>query len=278
MTAKTLSQLLNELCAQTGYQDWSNTPARRRSGELDFGCHWRLNGQAFPTWRVSWIEETGELYALEELAGIELEDRFIVIGRFPDEDAVELAMNGWADCFDLAAIIAQAQGGTKLPPPAPMPVSRSASGPAMRGLNVKALDDVVCDADLDSTASKIYRGQRPADDEIGDCRVVVIEAGRARPLPHVKRHSPDGFEWGYGGSGPADLALSLLADYFGERPRKFDGNAYEQYRCLALYQSFKARFIAAAPREGFAITSDQIAEWLSAEERNGEEPGADSLT
>ncbi len=267
MTAKTLSQLLDEFRAQTGYQDWSNTPARLRSGELDFGCHWRLNSQAFPTWRVSWIEETGELYALE-LAGIGLEDRFIVIGRFPDEEDVELAMNSWADCFDLAAIIAQAQGGTKLPPPAPAPRPASDScnrGPALRGLNVKALDDVVCDADLNSTAHKIYRGQRPADDEIGDCRVVVIEAGRARPLPHVKRHSPDGFEWGYGGSGPADLALSLLADYFGERPRKFDGNAYEQHRCLALYQSFKAHFIAAAPREGFAITSDQIAEWLSAQ-------------
>jgi len=269
MTAKILSQLLDEFCAQTGYQDWSNTPARLRSGELDFGCHWRLNSQAFPVWRVSWIEDTGELYALE-LAGIGLEDRFIVIGRFPDEEAVELAMSGWADCFDLAAIITQAQGGTKLPPPAPAPAPRQASGPALRGLNVEALDDVLCDArqqfGVDSTAHKIYRGQRPADDEIGDCRVVVIEAGRARPLHHVKRHSPDGFEWGYGGSGPADLALSLLADYFGERPRKFDGRAYEQNRCLALYQSFKVDFIAAAPREGFTITSDQIVEWLSAQD------------
>jgi len=26
-------------------------------------------------------------------------------------------------------------------------------------------------------------------------------------------HSPSGFEWGYGGSGPAQLALALLLDY-----------------------------------------------------------------
>lgn len=29
----------------------------------------------------------------------------------------------------------------------------------------------------------------------------------------VERHSPSGFEWGYGGSGPAQLALAILLDY-----------------------------------------------------------------
>ncbi len=41
-----------------------------------------------------------------------------------------------------------------------------------------------------------------------------------RPLvnvPHrIVRHSPDGFEWGYGGSGPAELALNILALFVGE--------------------------------------------------------------
>jgi len=26
-------------------------------------------------------------------------------------------------------------------------------------------------------------------------------------------HSPDGFEWGYGGSGPAQLALAIYQDF-----------------------------------------------------------------
>ena len=29
----------------------------------------------------------------------------------------------------------------------------------------------------------------------------------------LANHSPTGFEWGYGGSGPAQLALALLLDY-----------------------------------------------------------------
>ncbi len=35
------------------------------------------------------------------------------------------------------------------------------------------------------------------------------------PLRHVVRHSPAGFNWGYAGSGPADLARSLLLDVLG---------------------------------------------------------------
>ena len=32
------------------------------------------------------------------------------------------------------------------------------------------------------------------------------------PLPHKVQYSPDGFAWGYGGSGPTELARCLLLD------------------------------------------------------------------
>lgn len=54
-------------------------------------------------------------------------------------------------------------------------------------------------------------------------RGCVVEAlgadGARRPLDlrtDLWNHSPDGFEWGYGGSGPAQLALALLADVTGD--------------------------------------------------------------
>ena len=47
---------------------------------------------------------------------------------------------------------------------------------------------------------------------------VVIQNGGdvtiREPLPHILRHSPTGFEFGYGGSGPADLAFSILVHWF----------------------------------------------------------------
>ncbi len=35
----------------------------------------------------------------------------------------------------------------------------------------------------------------------------------SKNLPeHIVRHSPTGMSWGYGGSGPADLAFSMLVE------------------------------------------------------------------
>lgn len=49
-------------------------------------------------------------------------------------------------------------------------------------------------------------------------------------VPHlVAHHSPSGFEWGYGGSGPADLALNICQWYLnsigyeGQKSQCFDG-------------------------------------------------------
>lgn len=62
----------------------------------------------------------------------------------------------------------------------------------------------------------VYRGFRDAN---GVAVVAVNDgSGLLKPLPHRARHSPDGFEWGYEGSGPADLARSLLADVYGHVP------------------------------------------------------------
>jgi hypothetical protein len=59
---------------------------------------------------------------------------------------------------------------------------------------------------------KTYRGWRMAD---GAHVAVVLPDSTITPLrPRLDlfNHSPTGFEWGYGGSGPAQLALALLAD------------------------------------------------------------------
>ena len=42
---------------------YSDNPARRRSPEAGYGVHWRLAGWA-GTWRVSYVRDTGEVYAL----------------------------------------------------------------------------------------------------------------------------------------------------------------------------------------------------------------------
>jgi len=49
--------------------------------------------------------------------------------------------------------------------------------------------------------------------------VVVEEDGLVTgPLRHITKHSPDGFSWGYCGSGAAELARCLLIDALDLKP------------------------------------------------------------
>jgi Family of unknown function (DUF6166) len=72
------------------------------------------------------------------------------------------------------------------------------------------------------------------------------------PLPlrlDLRSHSPAGFNWGYSGSGPAQLALALLAHAVGE----------DLARCL--YQTFKNDVVAGWGRHNWVCFKGQILEW-----------------
>ena len=93
---------------------------------------------------------------------------------------------------------------------------------------------------------KIYKGKRlgPTMNSLG---VEVTVNGK--PLKHQVYHSPTGFEFGYGGSGPADLARSILWDHLGKEPSS------------ALYQEFKWAFVACWG-DGWQISSLEIQDWI----------------
>jgi len=92
-----------------------------------------------------------------------------------------------------------------------------------------------------------------------------------QPLRHVVRHSPTGMEWGYSGSGPADLALSILTDYLfragqqvrvREMPEAVPGRKVLEKLAEMLHQAFKADVVAQLPREGWRLAGEQVAAWL----------------
>ena len=83
-------------------------------------------------------------------------------------------------------------------------------------------------------------------------------------LFHLVYYSPDGFETGYGGSGPADLALSILAEHFEERAAQHPASG--RLACWAMHQTFKDAWIAPnklEPGESYVITEEQIVAWLA---------------
>ena len=63
--------------------------------------------------------------------------------------------------------------------------------------------------------------------------------------------SPSGFEWGYGGSGPSDLALNILLQATGDR----DFSA-------KYHQAFKWQFVAKLPADGGVIAARDVESWI----------------
>ncbi len=66
----------------------------------------------------------------------------------------------------------------------------------------------------------------------------------------IVRHSPTGFNWGYEGSGPADLSLNILLQFVA------------QSKAEDVYQNFKRDVIRNIPPQGGIIKAEHIKNWL----------------
>jgi hypothetical protein len=85
--------------------------------------------------------------------------------------------------------------------------------------------------------------------------LVISDDGLTDALPHIVRHSPDGFCWGYHGSGPSELAHSLLVFHLGREVEP------------AVYHQFKSDIIASYPQDqGFLLTGEMVDAWLRIQE------------
>lgn len=95
---------------------------------------------------------------------------------------------------------------------------------------------------------KIYRGERNStgthvtvtDD---DGATVTLDPG---PSQRIYNHSTTGFEWGYAGSGPAQLALAIIYDFTGS-----------QTDAVLYYQRFKSAVVADWGKS-WQLTGDEI--------------------
>ena len=92
-------------------------------------------------------------------------------------------------------------------------------------------------------------------------------------VPHIIHHSPTGFQVGYGGSGPADLALSILEDhlkrtgYEGRRERTFQGTCFRA--AFALHQQFKWDYVATLDQQQrFWVIRRSVVETFLAQHRD----------
>lgn len=110
--------------------------------------------------------------------------------------------------------------------------------------------------------------QYPLDEAIVCMR---DERGTMTNVPWiVKHHSPTGYEFGYGGSGPADLALNIVENllrrigYDGEKTNDVWDKSRIFVKAYELHQDFKWAFVASLPRDGGSIKTNTAIAWIEA--------------
>ncbi|MBP3955351.1 hypothetical protein J8F10_08670 [Gemmata sp. G18] len=96
---------------------------------------------------------------------------------------------------------------------------------------------------------KTYIGERTPD----GCQVLVLDKSKPdgayllNPRYDLRNHSPDGFNFGYAGSGPSQLALALLADALDDDDR-----------AQGIYQTYKFKVIGRLEGDRFELTEENI--------------------
>jgi len=95
----------------------------------------------------------------------------------------------------------------------------------------------------------IYKGTRTPQ----GC-VITVDGEPLGLRLDLWNHSPTGFEWGYGGSGPAQLALAILAHHYRNKDTLPPGDEV----AIRLHQRFKWLTTATFPQEGFKIDTNYI--------------------
>ena len=97
----------------------------------------------------------------------------------------------------------------------------------------------------------IYRGYRDSSGQ--GHQLVTKDDDLLMPGPSQKvwNHSPGGFNWGYGGSGPAQLALAILLDVTGDKDL-----------ASRHHQAFKSEFVVRWS-DRWEITTERVQEWLN---------------
>jgi len=116
------------------------------------------------------------------------------------------------------------------------------------------------------------------------CRIAVQDDhGSSWPLAprnDLFNHSPDGFEWSYSGSGPAQTALAILASHLQEPAHRLPvllalgysvegqievprGMELHEYLAVRFHQEFKRRLVSNLPKAGWSLTSAKIDETIT---------------
>lgn len=108
--------------------------------------------------------------------------------------------------------------------------------------------------DAPRRASTVYHGHRDPTAPVGEECTVRVDGEPLDMRYDLLSASPSGFQWGYGGSGPAQLAVALLA------------HAYDEEFAAEHYQWFKRDVVSELHEDGWTLSKNEIEQFVAANE------------
>ena len=205
------------------YREWVEIAS---DGEVSIGQHKLWTEAAKNCQDANWLEQGDTSYAVIELD----RDRWAVLG----------------DGFQSPERMYMVTIGSKGPIHCTCPAY---SYHCVAGDLCKHMEMVESVAGGPGELVKTYRGRFDPSAVTGSEYIVTVDG---QPLPRrfdLLSASPTGFSWGFRGSGPAQLAIAILAD------------AYDDEFAVKQYQRFKDDVIAKLPEREWVITREDIDDW-----------------
>ena len=95
----------------------------------------------------------------------------------------------------------------------------------------------------------VYHGQRDPTAPVGEECTVTVDGEPLDCRYDLLSASPAGFEWNYRGSGPAQLAIAILA------------HAYDDNFASEHYQRFKREVVATLPEDRWTLRTSDLDAW-----------------
>jgi hypothetical protein len=102
---------------------------------------------------------------------------------------------------------------------------------------------------VEASTETVYHGQRDPTASVGQECTVTVDGNPLNLRYDLLSASPSGFQWGYGGSGPAQLSVAVLAHAFDD-----------EFACEH-YQRFKREVVANLPEESWTLRRSELKAW-----------------
>jgi hypothetical protein len=96
----------------------------------------------------------------------------------------------------------------------------------------------------------VYRGRRDPAAPVGEEYTVTVNGDECLPKRYdLLSASPSGFSWSFGGSGPSQLSIALLAHAFDD-----------EFACEH-HQQFKREVVANLPEDRWTLRTSELDAW-----------------